>query len=113
MNEHKLFNSEETLQVIREVDKDPTLNQRILSKKLNISLGKTNYLLKELAKKGFIKIISFSKNPGKARKVRYLLTQKGFESKIQLTHHFLHVKEKEFENLKKEYGRMMEVENAK
>jgi EPS-associated MarR family transcriptional regulator len=107
MNEHSPFN-EETLHIIREVDENPSLNQRILSKRLNISLGKTNYLLKELAKKGFIKIVNFSKNPKKGRTVRYILTKKGLEERINLTYHFLQVKEREFERLKEQYNKYTE-----
>ena len=102
MNEHGQF-KEETLQVIREVHNNSSLNQRILSQKLNISLGKTNYLLKELVKKGFIKILSFSKNPEKAKKLKYILTHQGIEEKIKLTGYFIEVKEYEFNKLKKEY----------
>ena len=102
MDEHDLL-KEDTLNIIREVGDNPSLNQRVLSKKLDISLGKTNYLLKELAKKGIIKIASFSKNPGKAKKVKYLLTQKGLSEKMNLTYHFLKVKEKQYEVLKEEY----------
>ncbi len=102
MDEH-IFNKEETLRLIKEVEKNPAVNQRFLSRKLDISLGKTNYLLKELAKKGIIKILNFSKNPGKAKKVKYLLTKKGIQEKINLTYHFLKMREKEYKRLKEEY----------
>lgn len=102
MNEHNLL-KEEALHIIREVEENPSLNQRLLSKRLNISLGKTNYLLKELIKKGIIKAVSFSTNPEKARKLKYILTQKGLDEKITLTFHFLKAKEKEYNRLKTEY----------
>ena len=102
MNEHNLL-KEETLYLIREVEENPSLNQRLLSARLNISLGKTNYLLKELAKKGLIKMASFSRNPGKATKLRYILTKKGLEEKTNLTFHFLKAKEREYKRLKEEY----------
>ena len=105
MDEHDLY-TEDTLKLIREVEKDPSLNQRLLSQKLDISLGKTNYLLRELVKKGMIKIASFSKNPGKASKLKYILTQKGLEGQIRLTIHFLEAKEKEYKRLKEEYQRV-------
>jgi len=111
MDEQKLP-KEETLQLIKEVEENPTLNQRLLSQRLNISLGKTNYLIKELAKKGFIKIVSFSKNPDKASKIRYILTKKGIERKMYLTYHFLKVKEKQYKMLKEEYERYVEVTKA-
>ena len=116
MNEHNAF-KEETLHLIREVEENPALNQRLLSQKLNISLGKTNYLLKELVKKGIIKIVSFSSNPEKGRKLSYVLTQKGLEEKITLTFHFLKAKEREYKRLKEEYEKYLagvrEKENAK
>lgn len=97
------FVKEETLQLIKEIEGDSSLNQRLLSQRLNISLGKTNYLLKELTKKGMVKIRNFSKNPKKARKLKYILTPKGLEQKIKLTYYFLQVKEKQYNRLKREY----------
>jgi len=102
MDEHN-FPKEDALRLIREVRENPSLNQRLLSQRLNISLGKTNYLLRELAKKGMIKIVSFSKNPEKAKKLQYILTQKGLEQQMTLTYHFLKAKEKEYRRLKEEY----------
>jgi len=106
MNEHNVF-KEETLRLIREIEENPALNQRFLSQRLNISLGKTNYLLKELIKKGFIKIIGFSKKPEKTKKVRYILTQRGMNSMAELTFHFLKAKEKEYKRLKEDYERII------
>ena len=97
------FLKEETLQIINEIETDSSLNQRLLSQKLNMSLGKTNYLLKALVRKGIVKIASFSKNPRKTRKLRYILTPKGLEQKVKLTYHFLKVKEAQYNRLKKEY----------
>lgn len=111
MNEHNF--KEETLHLIREVEENPSLNQRFLSQRLNISLGKTNYLLKELVKKGIIKVASFTTNPGKARKLKYILTKKGLDEKINLTFHFLKAKEKEYKRLKDEYEKHMEKIKAK
>jgi EPS-associated MarR family transcriptional regulator len=105
MNNHVSIKEEQTLNLIREVEGDPALNQRVLSQKLNVSLGKTNYLLRELAKKGIIKISRFSKNPKKVRKIRYILTQKGLQQKIKLTYQFLQVKEAEYKRLKNEYDK--------
>ncbi len=96
---------EETLNLIREVDENSSLNQRLLSQRLNISLGKTNYLIKELAKKGIIEIVNFSTKPGKAKKLKYILTRKGLDHKIKLTFHFLQQKEREYKRLKEEYER--------
>ena len=94
---------EETLDAIKEIEGNPSLNQRLLSEKLNISLGKANYMLKELAKKGMVKIVSFSKSSKKSKKLRYILTPKGIQEKMKLTYYFLQVKEAQYNRLKKEY----------
>lgn len=107
MNEHWIAPKEEALHLLREVEENPALNQRVLSQKLNVSLGKTNYLLKELVKKGIIKIVAFSSGPEKSRKVRYILTQEGIAEKIYLTRHFLKAREKEYRRLKEEYEKYM------
>ncbi len=94
---------EENLFIIKELEANPNATQRILSNNLGISLGKTNYLLKELIKKGLIKAKNFTNNPEKLKKIQYLLTEKGFEEKIRLTYHFLQRKEAEYNRIKKEW----------
>ena len=93
---------EETLFIIKEIETSPTTTQRTLSARLGISLGKTNYLLKALIKKGLIEVQNFSNNPGKVRKLNYILTKEGFEHKLQLMHHFLKIKETEYNRLRQE-----------
>lgn len=112
MNEHSAF-KEEDLSLINEIEKNPALSQRYLSQSLNISLGKANYLLKELIKKGLIRIGVFSRNPGKVKKIQYVLTKKGIEEKVTLTYHFLKVKEKEYKRLRGEYERCLENNHRK
>ena len=53
-------------------------NQRDLSRKLDLSLGLTNMILKRLVSKGYIRITQLNK-----RKVRYILTSKGFAEKMR------------------------------
>jgi len=102
MNEQPLL-KEENLLIIKEIETQPSSTQRHLSSKLGISLGKTNYLLKELTKKGFVKVRNFSDNPGKLGKIQYYLTKEGLEHKIQLMQHFLKEKEIEYNQLKNEW----------
>ena len=99
---------EETLAIIKEIETNPATTQRAVSEKLGISLGKTNYLLRELIRKGIIKGESFSTNPGKLSKISYLLTPKGLEAKIRLTYHFLKIKETEYNILKEEWEKSQE-----
>jgi len=66
-------------------------------------LGKTNYLLQELIKKGFVKIKRFTDNPGKMSKIQYYLTKEGLEHKVSLMEIFLKKKEEEYNSLKLEW----------
>lgn len=98
--------NEEVLFIIKEIESNPSTTQRTISYNLDISLGKTNYLLKELIKKGFIEVKNFSSNPGKFRKLNYILTKTGFEHKIQLMQHFLKIKENEYTMLKQDFEQL-------
>jgi len=99
---------EEILSIIKEIESSPVITQRYISNKLDISLGKTNYLLKELVKKGLIKVKNFSSKPEKMQKIHYYLTKDGLEHKILLMRHFLKKKEEEYNLLKKEWEKLSE-----
>ena len=58
----KMSQEDDKFMILREIDKKPESSQRDLSKSLGVSLGKVNYVLRELKKKGLIKINNFSKN---------------------------------------------------
>ena len=79
----KNFNQQE-FNLLRKISKKPNANQRELASDLNISLGKLNYVLKELKKKGLVKINNFKKNPNKFGYL-YLLTPKGVSEKTNIT----------------------------
>jgi EPS-associated MarR family transcriptional regulator len=98
---------EEHLLIIKHIEAESAITQRDLSIKLGISLGKTNYLLRQLTKKGLIKANNFSKNPGKLKKINYFLTKKGFNEKLRLTYHFLQRKEQEYNSLKQEWDSLV------
>ena len=105
MSEQPLL-KEENLIIINEIESQPALTQRELSLRLAISLGKINYLLRELIKKGFIEVKNFSANPGKINKLHYYLTKKGLEYKISATQHFLKAKEAEYNQIKREWEQL-------
>ncbi len=100
MNEHLI--KEDIFNILRILSSKDDLTQRDLSSHLGISLGKTNYLLQSLAQRGLIKIKGFSQRKQKLKRVKYILTKKGLEDKLQLTYYFLRRKEKEYLELKKE-----------
>ena len=98
---------EDTLHIIKEIETNPEATQRTISGNLGISLGKTNYLFKELIKKGLIKACNFSKNPEKLKKIRYSLTENGIKERLGLTYHFLKRKEQEYSFMKNEWEHLI------
>ena len=95
------------LNILRKLKGEPLTSQRVLSKNLGISLGKLNYCLNELKKKGMIKIKNFTKNkdrfnPNSQFNYFYILTPKGISLKTKLTINFMKLKMKEYDELKKE-----------
>lgn len=101
---NKTKNNQDHFDVLRKIQKNPNSSQRKLAEELGFSLGKLNYCLKELKKKGLIKIKNFEKNPNKINYI-YLLTPRGISEKARLTMNFMRRKMKEYEELKKEIER--------
>lgn len=76
------------------LDENPELSQRELAKELGISLGKTNYCLKALVEKGWVKTRNF-RNSSNKRAYLYKLTPAGVREKAYATRRFLALKLKE------------------
>ena len=89
------------LNVLRKISKKPSASQRELASDLNLSLGKINYVVKELKQKGLIKISFFKNSPNKIRYLK-LLTAKGIKEKTKLTINFMKRKIIEYDELKNE-----------
>ena len=93
--------------------KDSHLTQREIAEKMGMSLGKVNYCVSELTKKGLIKIKSFRDSRNKIR-YAYLLTPRGVEEKARLTLSFLRRKIVEYEKMRGEIDELaLEVEKLK
>jgi len=84
--------------LLRRLENNPGLSQRELAKELGISLGKTNYCLKALLDKGYIKAANFKNNQNK-RAYLYQLTPAGVAAKSRATSQFLARKQQEYERL--------------
>jgi len=89
------------LQVLRIIESNPEITQRELAESLGVSLGKTNYCLKALIDKGWLKANNF-KNSNNKLAYAYVLTPTGIEEKANITARFLKRKLWEFEALKEE-----------
>ena len=93
---------QDQFEVLRKIKKVPESSQRELAEELGFSLGKLNYCLKSLQKKGFIKLKNFQKQPNKIKYLKYVITPKGISERTKLTLNFMKRKMKEYDELKKE-----------
>ena len=89
-------------EVLRKIQKKPDSSQRTLAKELGFSLGKLNYCLKALQKKGLVKIENFKKQSNKINYLQYVITPKGISERTKLTINFMKRKMKEYDELKQE-----------
>lgn len=89
---------EARLRILKIVGAEPQISQRELARRLGVSLGKTNFLIKSLLEKGLIKVGNFRRAESKLQ-YAYLLTPKGIGAKIRLTRDYLARKEAEYEAL--------------
>ena len=91
--------------LMRVLEAHPEMSQRDIARELGMSLGKVNYCLQALMRKGWIKAVNFKNSHNKAAYL-YLLTPRGLEQKANLTMHFLQLKLREYEALRLEIEQM-------
>jgi len=106
-----IINQETHLKVLRYVEDNPEVTQRELARSLGVSLGKTNYCLKALIDKGFIKARNFHNSNNKSAYL-YKLTPKGIDAKARISVTFLRRKMNEYEQLKTEIEQLKEELNV-
>ena len=102
---NKLKHEQDHFEVLRKNSEKPKASQRELAEDLGFSLGKLNYCLKALKKKGLIKLRNFQKQKNKISYLQYIVTPKGISFRTKLTLNFMKMKMKEYDELKKELGR--------
>jgi len=93
--------NETEFKALKELSTDGAVSQRDLSKKIGLSLGGINYIIKELVKKGYIKTQRFKNSNNKAAYI-YAVTPQGINARVKQTQYFLQVKIEEYERLKAE-----------
>lgn len=98
---NKPYEEEIRYRLLKILSTAPNLTQREMAKKMGISLGKVNYCLSGLAKKGFIKINRFRGSKNKILYI-YILTPRGLEEKARLTLSFLRSKILEYETIRRQ-----------
>ena len=95
-------NEQDHFEVLRKIQKRPESSQRELAKELGFSLGKLNYCLKELQRKGLVKLQNFQKQSNKISYLQYVITPKGISERTKLTINFMKRKMREYDELKRE-----------
>ena len=93
-------NEQDQFEVLRKIQETPESSQRELAEKLGFSLGKLNYCLKALQKKGLVKLQNFQKKTNKISYLQYVITPKGISERTKLTINFMKKKMKEYDELK-------------
>lgn len=96
-----MLDDEARYRILKMLQADPQASQRRIADELGISLGRVNYCLQALIKRGLVKANNF-RNSANKRAYLYLLTPRGLEEKARMTARFLKIKMAEFELLKRE-----------
>lgn len=92
---------EDTYHLLKELEQANKHSQRSLAKRMGVSLGKMNFLLKSLIEKGIIKAENFAGSKHKLQ-YRYILTPNGIKHKVEVTKAFIKRKEVEYYKIQKE-----------
>ena len=98
-------NEEIRYRLLKYLAEHPEATQRELARELGMSLGKINYCLKAVMRKGWVKARNFRNSKKKAAYL-YILTPKGIEEKVNVTTDFLRRKVLEYDVLSKEIERL-------
>ncbi len=93
------------LKLMRLLEANPRMSQRDAARELGISLGKLNYCVQALVRKGWVRATRFKNSRNKSLYM-YLLTPRGIEERAKLAVEFLQVKMREYEELHAEIEQM-------
>lgn len=91
--------------LLKLLEDDPNISQRSLARALGVSLGKTNYCIKAVVDRGWVKARNFVHSDNK-RAYAYYLTPKGFDEKARVTVRFLKQKMDDYERLKRQIAQL-------
>ena len=87
--------------ILKILEDNPKMTQRQVAKEMGLSLGKTNYIIRALVARGWVKLSNFKRSDNKLGYI-YLLTPEGVAKKSILAENFLRRKSEEYNRLKKE-----------
>ncbi|QNN69252.1 MarR family EPS-associated transcriptional regulator [Thermomonas carbonis] len=93
------------LRILRLLAERPEMSQRELAQALGLSLGKTNYCLRALIDRGWVKVNNFRTSQNKLA-YAYVLTSKGLQAKLSAAARFLKSRQAEFVRLEREIAEL-------
>lgn len=93
------------LSVLRLMSERPDMTQRQLAESLGVSLGKTNFIVRAVLSRGWVKAENFRRSNNKLGYI-YVLTPQGIAQRVRLTQTFIARKEQEYELLRGEIDRL-------
>lgn len=105
ISQNDTLQEEAHLRVLRLINRDPEMSQRVLAEHLGISLGKANYLLRGLVEKGLVKVQNF-RNSENRWGYLYQLTPTGIEHKAFITLRYMKRRMAEYEALREEIDQL-------
>ncbi|HTE41446.1 MAG TPA: MarR family EPS-associated transcriptional regulator [Steroidobacteraceae bacterium] len=91
--------------LMQALQRNPEMSQRDLARELDVSLGRVNFCLRALIKRGLVKARNFSNSKHKSAYM-YLLTPRGIEQKASFAVKYLRAKTAEYEELRAEIIRL-------
>lgn len=94
----KTLDTETRYRLLKLLEANPDVSQRELAAELGISLGKTNYCLKALIDRGWVKMVNFTRSDNKTAYF-YKLTPSGIGEKARTARRFLARKLEEHERI--------------
>lgn len=103
MNIESRFSQDVEYYLLREIASRSEFTQLELAQRIGISVGKVNYVLNALIRKGLVKMENFKQSKSK-KGYLYLLTTRGINEKKRITLNFITRKMNEYERLEQEIG---------
>ena len=100
-----MLNDDTHYRLLRLLTEHPNHSQRELASELGLSLGKTNYCLRALIERGWVKVANF-RNSNNKLAYAYALTPSGVGAKFKATAEFLRRKQIEYARLECEIAEL-------
>ena len=98
-------------EILYVLESEPEITQRELARRMGVSVGRTNYCLRALAGRGWLKLERFRTAQHKGRYI-YVLTPGGLAERKRLAGRFLKRKRAEYDHLKAQIA-LLEREAAR